>query len=104
LHAEAIPLAELEELALLHGQSDGLLLRQARWHVLLHGDRLLLGLLFLRRQWCSRQMLLRADGRVIVVLVVAEEARAVPQTRLVLGLILPLRVHGEGWFLSQILR
>jgi hypothetical protein len=50
LHAEAIPLAELEELALLHY----LLLQQAQWHVLLHWDRLLLGLLFLRRRWCSR--------------------------------------------------
>jgi hypothetical protein len=69
-----IPLAELEELAPLHGQSDDLLLRQARWHVLLHRDRLLLDILFLRRY--PRHVLRRADGRIVVVVVVTVSAKA----------------------------
>jgi hypothetical protein len=47
LCAEVVPLADLEELALLHDQSNGLLLRQPRWHVFFLWDRLLVCLLFL---------------------------------------------------------
>jgi hypothetical protein len=54
LHAEDVSLAELDDLALLHGQSDDLLLRQSQWPVLFHRD---LHLLFLRRQQCPCRVL-----------------------------------------------
>jgi hypothetical protein len=61
LRAEVVPLADLEELALLHDQSNGLLLRQPRWHVFFLWDRLLVC-----RQRCPRHMLRRADTCVVL--------------------------------------
>jgi hypothetical protein len=65
LHAEPLPLEELENLGVL----DGFLLRQSQWHVLLYRDPLLL--LRRRRPW---HVLGHIRRPVIVVLVVAKEA------------------------------
>jgi hypothetical protein len=103
---EALPVAELDELALLYGPSEGLLLRPVRQMVLLHRDHRRvhdLVLLFLRwRRYLVRDLLLRVGYRNIVVLGVAEEAQLVPWAGLVGGPISLLRVHVEGGVLAQI--
>jgi hypothetical protein len=83
LRLEALPVAELDELGLLDGPSEGLLLRQVRQLVLLHRehrrlhdllrDLLLFLLLFLRQRWHPvRHLLLRVRIRVVVILGIAE--------------------------------
>jgi hypothetical protein len=71
LRPETLPVAELDELALLDGPSEGLLLRQVRWLVLLHRKHrrlhdLLCGLLLFLQGWrhLVRHLLLRVQIRV----------------------------------------
>jgi hypothetical protein len=75
LRPEARTLPELEELTLLDGPSDVLLLRQVLGLVLLHREHHLLGLLFLQLQWHPiRDLLLWVDLCSVVVLSVTEVA------------------------------
>jgi hypothetical protein len=75
LRPEAHPLLELEELTLLNGPSDVLLLRQVLGLVLLHREHHLLGVLFLQLQRHPiRDLLLRLDLRSVVILSFTEEA------------------------------
>jgi hypothetical protein len=66
--------AELEELALLVGPSNGILRRQVRGLVFLNQDLHLLGLLFVRQRRCPRDLLRRVKLHSVVVLLIADES------------------------------